>query len=373
MPRPIFALLLIPLPAFAQATFQNLGVGTYAAMSRNGQHILTVGINSDVLHWSASTKQITPLGLNLGTSGFPTAISDDGRIVAGFHRNSLNQTMAFRWTPTNGLTDLGDLPGGSTYSLATDMSADGNVIVGTSASTASGTRDEAFRWIAATGMQPLGDLPGGNYTSNANAVSADGATIAGYSHQSSGFEAFRYTATAGMVGLGEIPGGPFNSQAYAVSSDGSVIAGYSSDAQGREQAFRWTQAGGLIPLGIASNDLIEWSQARAINADGTVIVGNNNTGITPGDIKAIIWDPAHGMRHLQTAMVSDFGLSLPGWRLTGAWDVSDDGRTFAGSGLNPSNQRESWVISIVPEPATSLLPLLVLTFLARGQRPRGAG
>jgi hypothetical protein len=35
------------------------------------------------------------------------------------------------------------------------------------------------------------------------------------------------------------------------------------------------------------------------------LVGNNNTGATLVDVKAIQWDPAHGMRPLQDALLAD--------------------------------------------------------------------
>jgi probable HAF family extracellular repeat protein len=362
---PIFTSLSLLACAFAaqtqaQPTFTPLS-GNYATMSRNGQHILTVQTNGDIYRWTPATGQ-APLGLNVGTNGYVSAITDDGAVIAGFHRNALNQTMAFRWTAATGFTDLGDLPGGTTYSQAFAMSADGNVIVGSSGSAASGTRDEAFRWTPATGIQPLGDLPGGNYTSTAHAISADGSVIVGYSNQTLGYEAFRYTQATGMVGLGDFPGGYFNSQAYAISSDGSVIAGYSSDSLNREQAFRWTQTTGLVALGFASTDPNEWSQAHAISNNGNVIVGNNNTGATIADIDALIWDPNHGMRFLQAALAQDYGIVLPNSNVVQAWDVSDNGYTLAGSGYF-NGTPQSWVF--VPEPTTLTLILLPTLLLRR--------
>ena len=48
-----------------------------------------------------------------------------------------------------------------------------------------------------------------------------------------------------MVGLGALEEGSFFSLAYGVNSDGSVIVGYSESTSGYE-AFRWTQAGGMV-------------------------------------------------------------------------------------------------------------------------------
>ena len=55
---------------------------------------------------------------------------------------------------------------------------------------------------------PLGDLPGGLSLSDARGVSADGSVVVGTSVSASGFEAFRWTQAGGMVGLGFLPGFP---------------------------------------------------------------------------------------------------------------------------------------------------------------------
>ena len=77
-------------------------------------------------------------------------------------------------------TGLGDLPGGSFFSTAQDVSADGLVVVGFSSSdfsAATAAQAEAFRWTADEGMVGLGDLPGGGNGSEAADVSADGSVI----------------------------------------------------------------------------------------------------------------------------------------------------------------------------------------------------
>jgi len=66
------------------------------------------------------------------------------------------------------MVDLGDLPGGKFRRVATDVSADGAVVVGQGAST-NGT--EAFSWTASGGIVGLGDLPGGNFYSYPSGVS----------------------------------------------------------------------------------------------------------------------------------------------------------------------------------------------------------
>jgi hypothetical protein len=96
-----------------------------------------------------------------------------------------------------------------------------------------------------------------------------------------------------------------------------------------------------------------------VSADGSVIVG--------GSGEAFIWDPLNGMRSLKAVLESDYGLDLTGWILQYAEDVSADGHTVVGWGLNPDGQSEGWVAQLdapVAEPGASLLAAAGLLALA---------
>ncbi|MFT3788295.1 MAG: hypothetical protein QM770_19345 [Tepidisphaeraceae bacterium] len=333
-------------PTAHGAAFYNLGAVT-GSLSHNGKYFVATMSTGAVYRWTAATG-LQPVGINLGAFFTAHAISDDGLVIAGDRVVAGTQT-AFRWTSAGGFTNLGDLPGGSTYSQSTAMSADGSVIVGGSPSAASGTNGEAFRWTAATGMVPLGDLTGGAYNSIALACSADGSVVVGNGTQAAGTEGFRWTFAGGIVGLGALNPNSFNSQAYDVSADGQVVVGYSTDGLLREQATRWTAPGTFTPLGFASGNPNEWSQAHAVNAVGDLIIGNNNTG----DAKGLLWDPTHGTRYLLNALQSDFGVPVPaGWKVDGGWDLSDDGSVIAGTGYSPAGIYSTW-IAVVPEPGVA--------------------
>ncbi|MEC4668483.1 MAG: PEP-CTERM sorting domain-containing protein, partial [Nitrospirota bacterium] len=131
-------LLISPLPALAQASFQGLG------------HLAGSSFFSVV--WD---------------------LSADGSVAAG-RSNTASGREAFRWTSDGGMVGLGDLPGGYFSSFARALSADGAVVAGYSISTSG---YEAFRWTSAGGMVGLGDLPGGVFKSVATGVSADGSVI----------------------------------------------------------------------------------------------------------------------------------------------------------------------------------------------------
>lgn len=82
--------------------------------------------------------------------------------------------------------------------------------------------------------------------------------------------AFRWTETGGMVDLGypAKPAGGEYSHARAVSADGSVVVGYwgGSAPIGSQMPFRWTEADGMVDLGFPG-------VAYGVSADGSVLVG----------------------------------------------------------------------------------------------------
>jgi probable HAF family extracellular repeat protein len=156
-------------------------------------------------------------------------------------------------------------------------------------------------------MVGIGDLPGGTISAAANNVSANGSVIVGTSRSSNGQEAFRWTQSGGMVGLGDLPGGSFSSNAWATSADGSIIIGNAQAGDG-QHAFIWTSSLGMV-------DLKQY------------LVGLGVTG-------------------------------LDNWALTQAYAMSADGGAITGLGINPNGQTEAWLVTnlvVVPEPGTIVL------------------
>jgi len=209
--------------------------------------------------------------------------------------------------------------GSPTTGLKTSaISASGLVVAGNDCG-------QFFRWSVEGGAVHLGD-------GFAWDISADGSTIVGYS----GSEAFRWTEETGMVGLGYLAGSGSRSRARAVSVDGSVVVGESDS-----QAWRWTVGTGMVGLGCLPGD--SYSEAYAVSEDGSVIVGTSYSG---GG--AFVWDPVNGMRALRDVLIGDFGLDLAGWWLARANDITPDGHTIVGAGINPDGRAEGW-IAVIPD------------------------
>lgn len=300
------------------------------------------------------------------------AVSADGSDVVGKSPSS-NGTEAFHWTSTAGMVGLGDLAAGRFASAALGISANDSVVVGHSIID-NEWGYEAFRWSAQEGMVGLGFLAPAEKYSVAWDASANGSVIVGESESNSGREAFRWTASSGMVGLGSLPG-MNHSTARAVSDDGSAVVGYSL-----YDAFYWSAATGMTNIGTGC-------QAFDITPDGSMIVGNcrtpddyrlirwdsafkidtlgvledkgsyssqtyktSATGETivgyyldsQAEEKAFIWRASHGVLDLQYALETVYGLDLNGWTLSAATDISDDGSTLVGWGLDPQGNIEAW-------------------------------
>ncbi len=271
-----------------------------------------------------------PGGTFLSKANFTSV---DGAVVVG-QSQSAQGLEAFRWTEAGGMVGLGGLPGGTFFfSRALSMSADGSVVVGESQS-ANGF--EAFRWEDGT-MTGLGDLPGDLFFSQAYAISADGNVIAGQSRSSNGPEAFRWTEAGGLVGLGDLPGGTFFSVVYSASADGNVLAGWGQSAEGIE-AFRW-EDGTMTGLGDLPGSFF-FSVALATSSDGSVVVGYSEAD--PQGYHAFLWTEADGMRDLKEILENDYGLDLTSWKLSLAYDISDDGTAIVGYGTNPNGGTEAW-------------------------------
>lgn len=274
------------------------------------------------------------------------AVSLDGTVVVGVGRTE-DGFRGFRWESGTMqelplLHDFGD-------SRANAISADGTVVAGVSSFQAFREQDGVI-----TGLGFLNNAP---YQSVATGISAGGNVIVGSSQAMDHWEAFRWENGI-MTGLGSLAGPGHGSEAYAVSADGNVVVGISvSTSPGGNLAFRWKD-GFMISVG----DLPQGgnsSYAFAVSADGSVIVGQSSSGI--GN-EAFIWDEDHGMRTIRSVLVSEFGMDLGRWYLGDAVGVSADGLTIVGNVINLRGEFEGWIAHI-PEPSTLAYLMLVSAIL----------
>jgi probable HAF family extracellular repeat protein len=218
---------------------------------------------------------------------------------------------------------LGTLGSFVRESRAWGVSANGQVVVGSSNSWLSGSEPEAFRKVGSAPMQALGVLNPDYFQSEALAVSADGNSVVGSSFADPTRlpRAFRWSVGGPMVDLGGFPPAAINSIAYGVSANGSVLVGTAKtlDTLGnnRDEAFRWTlasqakQALGFLPGGT-------FSWAYGTSQDGAVVVGFSGSA---AQTRAFIWRAPAGPMQALSGDTTDSSI---------ASGVSGDGRVVFG-------------------------------------------
>lgn len=217
---------------------------------------------------------------------------------------------------------LGDLPGGLFSSQALGVSVDGSVVVGQGYGSSG---EEAFRWSLSGGMEGLGELPGGVQASRAEAVSSDGSVVVGQSDSELGPLPFRWTREEGMVPLDNRTG-----HAYGVSADGAVVVGVGTfddpfSPLPVSRACRWSLSGGMEDLGDLPGYWAD-SEARAVSANGSVVVGFVAVDADNNEMRAFRWTEATGMEGPETGGYNPDDESVVG----AAYGVSDDGLVVVG-------------------------------------------
>lgn len=274
---------------------------------------------------------------------FATAISQTGAVTALYS----DPVVAGLWKPSAGWTDLGTLyptPCDQDIGAAWDISADGEVVVGSAwNSCAVG----AFRWTQATGMtqlQVLGARLGGGADApdnRATVVSDDGSTAAGFAMTDI---VDRAPARWHADGTGEFlaratddsPG-----EVLSISANGHVLAGIESF-----EGVVWTDSEKLtIPR---FDEFLPTDKVfpNAMTADGRVIFGGQGDAFS-GIPQAFMWSQSGGL-HKISDLATAQGLTIPtGVVLGSVLAASADGTVLIGTALNPDTFASTvWVLRL---------------------------
>ncbi len=191
----------------------------------------------------------------------------------------------------------------------TDISNDGTVVVGYGYSpAASGT--EPLRWTGTTGTTNPFGLSASN-TGSGLSVSGDGALVGGSGYGLN--QAFLWTQAGGITQLGTLSGG-IRSFVGGISSDGKTVVGGSNTGSGVNEAFRWTAADGMVSLGSLGGN----TAALAVSGDGSIIMGQGL--LASGSERTFIWNQTDGMVPLiappNTSLLG-YGMNSPGTLVVG--------------------------------------------------------
>lgn len=141
-----------------------------------GYRVRTGETRFEAVVWQNGSAQL--LGQTFGDQEtLATGVSSTGTVV-GQTSEWPGPARPFRWTAQAGIQFI-DLPETVRFEGGPRVSADGNTIAGDWWPQAGG--DESFVWTEQSGAIGLGDLPGGAFSSHAAGLSADGQIVVGTS------------------------------------------------------------------------------------------------------------------------------------------------------------------------------------------------
>jgi len=298
-----------------------------------------------------ATPLALPPGFDLGAE--VNDISGDGMWMVGMGPGP-TAFVGLRWEPDGSVHVTGDFapPG---WSSANAVSGDGSVMTGFGGLDFFSNSSEMFRWTPGGGEQLLGDVDGGDFFSNGTCVSNDGGVLGGYGTDDLGHRPVNWTESGGFEVLPTPDGGSGLGRVLGLSHDGLVSVG-EAEAGGAFLPARWEGAEGEV-LG-APPQGYQVGHAIASNADGSVVIGiwrETEFSDELGSV-AFIWDELRGTRLLADALLADYGLDTSGWTLNMISDITPDGMTMVGYGLNPAGDFEAFKI-VVPAPGGAALLL----------------
>ena len=232
----------------------------------------------------------------------PVDVNDRGLVLATVNPGSDGGNLL--WSEEEGVRTIGDGLTGVALNNA------GQVV--------GGTGGEAFVWSEESGTTLLGTLPtspdpaspgrprGQDPWAKAEYIS-DGGQVVGVSTVGSGYflHAFSWTAENGMVDLGTLGfddvyfgGEPGVRSTFATDmNEAGVVVGASvpSDAPRFEhRGFMWTEAGGMVDLGLGPN-----SSAMMINEAGQLAVTHETCDEVDCYSHSSVWSAADGLKDIE--------------------------------------------------------------------------
>jgi uncharacterized membrane protein len=359
-------------------TFTDLGVDGIAlsSLSANGH------IASGVLGYNAAWRWDAAAGVVM-MNGFVTSqgMNSYAQPIVGAYSATHNSATAAaaEYFSNSAIVGVDAIPSDPTWGQGTGQGvstpygvSDAGVVVGLAYDATN--NPIAFRWSAAEGWSRL-PVNRPNKYSRANGISKDGSTIYGWNDQQTGYRSGVIWRNGQTIDLVDASGNPVG-EALGASADGRVVVGYNYNAADGNEAWRWTEETGVVPIGLLTmpagavklpariraamqqqlNVPSEQRDARlqapdgffppqalaiAVSNDGHTIVGGS--GIPP-QRAAVIWTDDGAQMQLLSDYAAARGVTIPaGLTLLSANGISGDGLTIGGFAANATNYR-SYII-----------------------------
>lgn len=284
--------------------------------------IAGLDIVGDVYRWTAEAG-FELLGQLENRAG-PVGMSNDGTIFVATDLDVPDTTgvgVPVRYVEGQGWEVLGAHESACVIdgqlASASDVSGDGQTVVGMT--WLCGADVEAFSWTEAGGFVALGRNPDGG--SRAARISDDGSTIVGWNYP---------VGTTSRSPVRWVDNGPFDhflgtgfkGEATGVNTDGSMICGTIW-----QHSFYYNGAGNVVEFQYPGIDVNDFTKARSIADDGTVVGWYGNTFYQTSG--AFIWRAGMGISDLKQ-WANDRGAGIPAdMSLLFASRISADGSTIA--------------------------------------------
>jgi probable HAF family extracellular repeat protein len=243
--------------------------------------------------------------VDLGTLGGASSYAADinsGSTVVGWSETSSGATHAFRWTASEGMIDLGTLPGDAmsrAVAVLDGGTQNGGQILGVSGE---GDRWTPVVWSASGSISalPIPLIPGFGTTSPTG-FNAEGDVVGSDAGGIGLQQGWIWSATDGKYNLSaNAQGGSNEGAASGVTTSGLVVlTTRGSTCRSNSQcwrAYRWSQTNGYDPLGTPGKDPEANVTGLALNETGTV-AGWATTGAS-SVTTPYRWDPNSGFKLL---------------------------------------------------------------------------
>lgn len=218
-------------------------------------------------------------------------------------------------------------------------------------------------WTHASGINNSGTIVGSSSTPH------DPGRVGDVSLEAVTWNYLAPTSAPTILGRLPLAQGLNHAQALAASDTG-IVVGSSLNAFGVSQATLWS---GTAALGLGDMSNVLDSEADAINANGSVIVGYKAFSWSGGNPRPWLWlkneDGTFSEFDINSFVDPRLGITLDS--VTG---VNDAGQIVGQGHLTVSGPQTgadfAYELSPVPEPASALLSLMGLGFVASRLRPR---
>ncbi|HEY0871090.1 MAG TPA: hypothetical protein VGD55_11875, partial [Acidothermaceae bacterium] len=317
----------------------NLGGGASDAGAINDQGEVVGQSVGHAFSWTAAGGMVD-LGDPFGTlpaSTYAAGVNDAGVVVGDSTTlPPFTEAFAFTWTPAGGIALVGGLHFGDTPD-AVAINSQGQMAGNNT--TPTGTKHAVF-WTAGHAPVDIGVLGGSSGGSSATALNDNGQVV-GTSSTTTADDAFSWTQAGGIVDLGSLGGG--SSDAVALNNAGEVV-GFSYNSHAQSHAFSWTAGGGMVDLGTLGGTM---SQPFGINSYGQVVGWSTNAS---GVADAFSWTQSGGMVDLgnfggaggSLAMAVNNGGEVIGRSQTASGDWDPFSWTSAGGMVDLGNLPGDW-------------------------------